>query len=45
MKLIKKQKGVNDDTIEIYLMEDGSTIAINDRTGGIVNNKIILYEN
>lgn len=38
MELIRKQKGINGDSINIYKMDDGSTIAMNERTGGIIGN-------
>ncbi len=46
MELIKKQKGINGDFIGFYKMDDGSTIAMNERTGGIIGSadKIIKNE-
>ena len=35
-KLIKSQKGVNGDTINIYESSNGETFAMNERTGGIL---------
>ena len=45
MELIKKQKGINGDFIGIYKMDDGSTIAINERTGGIIGSPDKIIKN
>lgn len=35
-KLIKSQKGINGDTINIYESSDGQSFAMNERTGNIL---------
>ena len=44
-KLIKKQKGVDGDIINIYENTNGETFAMNERTGGILMSpEQILYK-
>jgi hypothetical protein len=45
MELIRKQKGVNGDFICVYKMDDGTTIAINERTGGIIGTADKIIKN
>ena len=45
MELIRKQKGVNGDFICVYKMDDGTTIVMNERTGGVIGTADKIIKN